>query len=177
MRAHGERGVAIAPADLWRALSDPEALGEALPNVDLVDVHDADRFSASVRFATGVGVTPLRMEFTVSDRREGEHVRIAGSGRGGDHAVELELELDVAAQGSGSTVHWTADVQVLGPLRSLGQRVIPGLAKGQVDAVLAAAEQRAGGGAPTDDRAEAVAGAGADQDEVADPERYLGGGM
>lgn len=172
MRVQGKRSASVAPADLWRALSDPEALGDALPNVDLVDVEDADRFSASVRFATGVGVTPMRMQFTVADRREGEHVRIAGSGRGGEHAVRLDVSVDLA----GDVVHWTADVQVLGPLRSLGQRVIPGLVKGQVDAVLAAAERRAGGEID-DSRAEAVAGAGAGEDDVADPERYKGGGM
>jgi carbon monoxide dehydrogenase subunit G len=172
MRAQGQRSATAAPADLWRALSDPEALGEALPNVDLVDVEDADRFTASVRFATGVGVTPMRMEFTIAERRESEHVRITGSGRGGDHAVQLDVSVDLA----GDVVRWTADVQVLGPLSSLGQRVVPGLVKGQVDAVLAAAERRAG--SETDEsRGEAVAGAGAGQDEVADPERYKGGGM
>ena len=194
MRAHGERGAAIAPAEMWRALSDPEALGDALPNVDLVEVEGSDRFAAWVRYATGVGITPMRMDFAVQDRREGEHVRITGTGRGGDHAVRLEVDVDLAPEGSGSTVRWTADVRVLGPLRSLGQRVIPGLVKGQVDGVLAAAERLASGGTEatdnraeavagaggtkaTDNRAEAVAGAGASEDEVADPERYLGGGM
>lgn len=177
MRARGERSAKAAPADLWRTLSDPQALGEALPNVELVDVEDADRFSASVRLATGVGVTPLRIQFTVADRREGEHVRITGTGSGGDNAVALEVEVDLAAQGAATAVRWTADVRVHGPLSSLGQRVIPGLVKGQVDAVLAAAEGRAGGGGLADDHAEAVAGAGADQDDVADPERYRGGGM
>jgi hypothetical protein len=134
------------------------------------------------------------MDFAVQDRREGEHVRITGTGRGGDHAVHLEVDVDLVPEGSGSTVRWAADVRVLGPLRSLGQRVIPGLVKGQVDGVLAAAERLASGGTEatdnraeavagaggteaTDNRAEAVAGAGASEDEVADPERYLGGGM
>jgi carbon monoxide dehydrogenase subunit G len=173
MRVEGERRAAAAPAELWRSLSDPRALGEALPNVDLVDVEGDDRFSASVRFATGVGITPLRMRFAVSDRREGEHVRITGSGHGGDHAVDLDVELDLAAAGSGSAVRWRADVRVLGPLRSLGQRALPGLVRDQVDAVLAAAEREAGGSGHT----EAVAGAGAGREQVADPERYQGGGM
>lgn len=177
MRVEGKRRTSVAPAALWRSLSDPRALGEALPNVDLVDVEGADRFSASARFATGVGITPLRMRFAVSDRREGEHVRITGSGHGGDHDVDVDVELDVEADGSGSAVRWRADVQVLGPLRSLGQRVLPGLVGDQVDAVLAAAEREAGGGGADGGRTEAVAGAGAGQEQVADPDRYKGGGM
>lgn len=141
MRVEGERRTSAAPAQLWRSLSDPRALGEALPNVDLVDVDGLDRFSASARFATGVGITPLRVRFAVSDRRENEHVRITGSAHGGDHAFDLDVELDVVADGSGSVVRWGVDVRVLGPLRSLGQRALPGLVSDQVAAVLTAAER------------------------------------
>jgi hypothetical protein len=50
--------------------------------------------------------------------------------------------------------------------------VLTGLVADQVNAVLAAAE-----GGMAEGRTEAVAGAGAGQEEVADPDRYKGGGM
>jgi carbon monoxide dehydrogenase subunit G len=130
----------MAAADLWAALSDPARLGEALPHVDGVDTHSADEFSAWARPRTGLGETPLRMDFTVSDRREGEHVRIDGEGTAGENFVSLSVDLNLAANGDSSEASWTADVYVRGVLASLVQRALPALLTEQVNEVLAAAQ-------------------------------------
>jgi carbon monoxide dehydrogenase subunit G len=77
MIVSGRAVVLVAVPELWAALSDPARLGQALPHVDTVDVRDDGSFSAIARPRTGLGDTPLRM---IADQREGEHVRIVGSG-------------------------------------------------------------------------------------------------
>lgn len=239
MRVEGERRCGPDAAALWSVLSDPERLGEALPGVDSVDVESPERFSASVRPVTGLGVTPVHLAFTVRDRREREHVRIEGRGRTGENAVDVGVEFDLLPEGGGTAVRWRSDFQVLGVLGAVAQRTLPGLVAEQVDALLAEAERQAGGqpgaehttrlvtgaqpapgpgtagtvaglsevaaseapslrrtsaplgptGTPGElvesaphgheigaDRAEEVAGAGADDGDVADPDRYKGGG-
>jgi carbon monoxide dehydrogenase subunit G len=143
MIVSGRAVVPVAIPELWAALSDPARLGEALPHVDNVDVHGDGGFSAIARPRTGLGETPLRMNFSIADQREGEHVRIVGSGLAGENTVSLAVELDLASadDGSSSEASWTADVQVGGVLASLVQRALPALVTEQVNEVLSAAQR------------------------------------
>jgi carbon monoxide dehydrogenase subunit G len=142
MIVSGRAVVPLAVPELWAALSDPARLGQALPHVDTVDVRDDGSFSAIARPRTGLGDTPLRMEFEIADRREGEHVRIVGAGLAGENTVSLNIELDLSSSngGSSSEANWTADVRVGGVLASLVQRSLPALFTAQVNEVLAAAQ-------------------------------------
>ena len=142
----GRSVVPIPVAELWAALSDPSRLGEALPHVDVVDVRDDRGFSATLRAGTGLGQTPLRMDFEIADRRDGEHVRIVGSGVAGENQVSLSVELDLSSSdGGGSAASRTADVRVRGVLASLVQRNLPALVADQVNSVLLVAQQAGSG--------------------------------
>lgn len=145
MRVEGSYRAAVASDRLWAALSDPERLGGALPEVGAVDVVDADRFSAAVRPATNLGVTPLRLDVRIAERADGERVRIVGDGAGGEHRVAFDVELELSARGSdGCDVAWRAGVQAYGVLASLTQRVLPALLRDQVTLALRVAERQAG---------------------------------
>ena len=132
-----------APADaLWSALADPERLGEALPGVSYVDVESPERFSATVRPATTVGITPLDLEVEIRDREEGRRVRLVGDGAGGEHRVTFDVSLTLTPAGSGCEVAWSAGVQAYGVLASLTQRILPAILRDQVTLVLRTAEQQ-----------------------------------
>jgi carbon monoxide dehydrogenase subunit G len=135
-----------APADaLWDALSDPERLAAALPDVDSVEVESAERFSAYVRPRTGLGITPLQLDVRITELVEPASVRILGDGAAGEHRVSFDVRL-VLGEGkteSSCTVFWTADVRAYGVLGSVTQRVLPMLLRDQVSLVLAAAEAQA----------------------------------
>jgi len=146
MRIEGSRHVAAGVPALWAALSDPRRLGDALPDVEHVGVDGEDRFSVLLRPATGLGVTPLAMDFHVAERDEPRRVRITGAGRGAEHAVLVDVELSVSADGDGAQVRWASDVRVLGVLASVGQRVLPGLVREQMALLLGAAERDAAAG-------------------------------
>jgi len=133
-----------APArSLWARLSDPRALEDALPSVDSVELLSADRFAARVQPATGLGTTPLHLEVTIADAREPEHVRLAGTGEGGEFATTFAVELDLSEHGNGTEVRWSAEAHVDGVLSSLGQRVLPAILAAQVERVLRAAADQA----------------------------------
>jgi carbon monoxide dehydrogenase subunit G len=145
MIVSGRSFVPVPVVELWSVLSDPAALGEALPHVDVVDVHDNGNFSATLRASTGLGQTPLRMDFEIADRRDGEHVRIVGSGQTGENQVWMSVELDLMSEDEGSAASWTADVRVRGVLASLVQRNLPALVTDQVNGVLLVAQQAGSG--------------------------------
>jgi carbon monoxide dehydrogenase subunit G len=146
MNVSGRSTVPMPVSELWAALSDPARLGDALPHVDTVDVRDDANFSATLRASTGLGQTPLRMDFEIADRREGEHVRIVGSGVAGENEVWMSVSLDLSAEGDGgSAAAWTADVRLRGVLSSLLQRNLPVLVADQIDGVLLVAQQAGSG--------------------------------
>jgi carbon monoxide dehydrogenase subunit G len=145
MNVSGRSVVPMPVAELWTALSDPSRLGEALPHVDVVDVGDDGGFSATFRVPTGLGQTPVRMDFEIADRRDGEHVRVVGSGEVGENQVWMSVGLDLSAEGDGAAASWTADVRVRGVLGSLVQRNLSALVTDQVNGVLMVAQQAGSG--------------------------------
>jgi carbon monoxide dehydrogenase subunit G len=145
MIVSGRTAVPMPVSELWAALSDPARLGDALPQVDVVDVRDDANFSATLRAPTGLGQTPLRMDFEIADRREGEHVRIVGSGVAGENEIWMSVGLDLSSDGDGSAASWTADVRVRGVLASLVQRNLGALVTDQVNGVLLVAQQAGSG--------------------------------
>lgn len=142
-RIEGSYTASVAAPALWAALSDPERLGEALPDVGLVEVHDESSFSASVRPASNLGITPLKLDLRIGERAEGERVRITGEGSSGEHRVSFDVELGLRPGGEGGCeVSWSAEVLAYGVLGSLTQRVLPMLLRDQVDIVLREAERQ-----------------------------------
>jgi len=142
MQVQGVHRAGVAPARLWGALSDPERLGEALPQVGPVDVESADAFSATVRPATGLGFTPLRLDVRIAQREEPRRVRITGDGAGGEQRVAFDVTLVLSEDGDGCTVAWDGRVQAFGVLASLTQRVLPMVLADQISDVLRAAEDQ-----------------------------------
>ncbi len=146
MKKHisGKHRAAVPPEVLWAALSDPERLGAALPDVRYVRVDGPDRFEAGVRPSTNLGATPLKLEVHIAEREEAERVRIAGTGDGGEFRVAFDVELRMRPdEDSGSEVLWTAEVQAFGAFASLTQRILPWLLRDQVTLVLEVAEDQA----------------------------------
>lgn len=139
----GRASCSQPPPVLWAALNDPERLGEALPDVGLVEVADDGSFTAGVRPRTNLGVTPVRLEVQVVDRDEPRHVRLTGMGTSAEFRVGFDVAIDLAPEGEGTAVTWTAGVQAYGVIASLTQRVMPGILRDQVAMVLREADRRA----------------------------------
>jgi carbon monoxide dehydrogenase subunit G len=139
MRVRGTVDVPAPRAELYAALSDPRRLEAALPAVDAVDLDGDDAFTVTAAPATALGVTPVRLAVQISDRREGEHVRLSGTGTGAEYAATFDVEVDFADAGQGTSVAWVAEATFVGVLASLGQRILPAVLDQQVERVVRAA--------------------------------------
>jgi carbon monoxide dehydrogenase subunit G len=135
----GSVEVSTERTELYRRLSGPRRLEEALPAVDAIEIDSDDRFTALVAPATALGVTPLQLTVTISDRREGEHVRLDGVGDAAEYGATVAIELDFSDAGPGTQVRWQAEGTFRGVLSSLGQRVLPAILGRQVQQVVQAA--------------------------------------
>lgn len=143
MKADGTSKLGISRELLWPWLSAPQLLEELVPGVESVELLDEDSFI--VRVATDAGASPLLLEIEIMERRELEHVRLQGSGRGGDYEATFNVWIDLEPDGDGTMVRWNAEAEFDGALGAIGQRVLSLLLGGQVDRMLQAAAESSRG--------------------------------
>jgi carbon monoxide dehydrogenase subunit G len=145
MKADGTSKLDISRELLWPRLSDPRQLEELVPGVESVELLNKNRFIVRVATEPAPGATPLLLEIEIKERRKLEHVRLEGTGRGGDYAATFHVVIDLEPNGAGTVVRWNAEAEFDGSLSSIGQRVLPLFLSGQVDRILQAAAESSPG--------------------------------
>lgn len=143
MKANGSSQLEAPRKRLYECLSDPGQLEQLLPSVESVEQISHDVLAIRVAPQTALGATPLDLEITIRERRGHEHVRLDGTGNGGEFQASFQVELDFTENGSGTEVSWRAEAKFNGLLSSLGQRILPAILGAQVDAVLQSAADAA----------------------------------
>ena len=143
MNVEGERTFAEPRAVVWRVLNDPASMAKTMPGVETFEVHDEKRWTANVKIPLGLGGLKMKVDLEKTEEREPEFaaMRIKGTGVGALMNMVTTFELSDAA-GGGTDMKWTADVKILGPVGSMGQRVLQPIVNQQVGNVLASLEQQ-----------------------------------
>ncbi len=114
-----------AQADVvWDLLLDPQVLLQVIPGLEAVDVKPAGEILATAM----VGVGPVKGKFSgtlhLLDQQKPTHVRVVGEGKGGPGFMKGTCILDAVEQGDSTLVNYQAEVQIGGPLATVGQRLV-----------------------------------------------------
>jgi uncharacterized protein len=135
----GERTFAAPRATVWQVLNDPAAMAQTMPGVESFDVHDDARWTANVKIPLGLGGLKMKVDMEKTDVREPEHavMNIKGQGVGAMMNMRTSFDLSEGPDG-GTTMKWSADVKIAGPVGSMGQRVLQPIVNQQVQHVLSA---------------------------------------
>jgi carbon monoxide dehydrogenase subunit G len=119
-----------APRDrVWQLLNDPAFLKVCLPGCESMEAIGPDRYQATLT----VGIAAVKGKYTgsvsLSEKEPPQRftMRVEGKGTGGFMQGTGLLELADDAQGT--KVTYQGDVQVGGPIASVGQRLLDGAAK------------------------------------------------
>ena len=139
MNVSGERTFAAPRATVWQVLNDPESMARTMPGVESFDVHDDRRWTANVKIPLGLGALRMKVDMEKIEEREPDFAKLAvkGSGVGAMMNMETSFTLSDAPAG-GTAMAWSADVKILGPVGSMGQRVLQPIVNQQVQHVLTA---------------------------------------
>jgi carbon monoxide dehydrogenase subunit G len=163
----GTKELAAPRKVVWRVLNDPAQMAELMPGVESFDVHDDRHWTANVKIPLGLGGLRMKINFEKLVEREPEHAELAAKGDGVGAIMNMVTSFDLSEAGPGqTTMNWSADVKIAGPVGSMGQRVLQPIVNQQVGNVLKALEAQV---------AEAAKGsaAGAEQGvHPASPEAY-----
>jgi uncharacterized protein len=139
MNVSGEKGFE-APRDIvWRVMNDPAAMAKTMPGVESFDVQDDRHWTANVKIPLGLGGMKMKVDMEKVEEREPEFAKMAIKGNGVGAIMNMETSFTLAAPEAGATsMAWSAEVKILGPVGSMGQRVLQPIVNQQVQHVLAA---------------------------------------
>jgi uncharacterized protein len=128
---HFEGTVQInAPRDrVWAFVIDPNQVGQCGPGVESIEVIDDTHFKATAK--VGVGFISARfvvnLEFVDLDAPNVATIKAHGQSPGS--AVDADARMALKdADGGGTTMDWSAEVNIAGTIASVGARLIEGTA-------------------------------------------------
>jgi len=143
MKVEGDRSFSAPRAEVWRVLNDPASMAKTMPGVESFEVHDERRWRANVKIPLGLGGLKMKIRMEKTDEREPEFATLNARGEGVGAIMNMSTAFELSENGPGSTsMKWTADVSIAGPVGSMGQRVLQPIVNQQVGNVLASLEQQ-----------------------------------
>jgi carbon monoxide dehydrogenase subunit G len=135
----GEKTFDAPRATVWEVLNDPEAMAKTMPGVETFDIHDDRHWTANVKIPLGLGGLKMKVDMEKISEREPEFAKLAVKGQGVGAMMNMETSFTLGdADGGGTSMAWSADVHILGPVGSMGQRVLQPIVNQQVQHVLTA---------------------------------------
>jgi len=114
---------------IWQSLNDPAFLKLCLPGCESMEAIGPDQYQAILT----VGIAAVKGKYTgavtLSEKEPPQRftMRVEGKGPGG--FLQGTGALELAEDPQGAKVTYQGDVQVGGPIASVGQRLLEGAAK------------------------------------------------
>jgi carbon monoxide dehydrogenase subunit G len=142
MKVEGEREFAAPRATVWEVLNDPSRMAKTMPGVESFDVQDEKRWRAHVKVPLGLGGLRMSIDFEKTEEREPEFAKLHAKGNGVGAIMNMDTSFQLSAVDGGTNMQWEADVHILGPVASMGQRVLQPIVNQQVSHVLTALDKQ-----------------------------------
>jgi len=162
MEFTGRYVIPAAPENVWAALNDIVILQACIPGCEHLAKVDPQRFDAIASLRIGPVKAKFRALVQQSELDPPRRCVLTGEGHGGVAGFARgRAEVLLVAQGTGTSLSYTAGAAVGGKLAQLGQRLIDGAAKQIADdfftrfvAQMAVAPARSVESAPAETRPE-----------------------
>jgi carbon monoxide dehydrogenase subunit G len=128
---HFEGTVQIAaPRDrVWAFVTDPNQVGQCGPGVESIDVIDDTHFKAKAKVGVGFISTRFVVNMEFAEMTPPDAATIKAHGQAPGSAVDATAQMRLAdGDAGGTTMDWSADVNISGTIASVGARLIEGTA-------------------------------------------------
>jgi carbon monoxide dehydrogenase subunit G len=142
MKVEGEREFTAPRRTVWEVLNDPLRLAKTMPGVESFDIADDRHWRANLKIPLGPGGLKMSVDFEKTEEREPEFAKLHAKGNGVGAIMNMDTAFHLSDAGSGTHMKWEADVHILGPIASMGQRVLQPIVNQQVSNVLAALDEQ-----------------------------------
>jgi uncharacterized protein len=142
VKVSGERDFDAPRETVWHVLNDPAQMAKTIPGVESFDVQDEKRWTANVKIPLGLGGLRMSIAFEKGEEREPEFAELHAKGNGVGAIMNMDTFFHLSDADRGTHMKWEADVHILGPVASMGQRVLQPIVNQQVAQVLGALDKQ-----------------------------------
>jgi carbon monoxide dehydrogenase subunit G len=130
MEMTGQQLIPASPEITWRALLDTEVLKACIPGCEeMTQVSDSE-YAVGMRAKIGPVSAKFKGKLTLSEVNPARSCTMLFEGQGGvaGHA-KGQASVDLASEGDGTRLSYTAKAMVGGKMAQLGARLIDGVAR------------------------------------------------
>ena len=118
-----------APRDrVWAFLMDANQVGSCGPGVESIEVVDETHFKARARVGIGFISARFNVDMEIAERDEPSRAVIKARGQAPGSVVDATATMALSDGAAGTTMDWSADVNIGGTIASVGARLIEGTA-------------------------------------------------
>jgi carbon monoxide dehydrogenase subunit G len=142
VKVTGEREFQAPRATVWHVLNDPAQMAKTMPGVESFDVQDEKHWRAHVKIPLGLGGLRMSIDFEKTEEREPEFAKLHAKGNGVGAIMNMDTSFHLSEKDGATHMAWEADVHILGPVASMGQRVLQPIVNQQVVLVLSSLDQQ-----------------------------------
>jgi len=130
----GRYSIPAPPETVWQALNDAEILKRCVPGCEELEKTSDTDFRAVATLKIGPMKASFRAKIALSDLAPPRRCKITGEGQGGVAGfAKGHAEVELAPEGAGTLLSYTAHASVGGKLAQIGQRLIDSAAKQLAD--------------------------------------------
>jgi carbon monoxide dehydrogenase subunit G len=143
VKVSGERDFQAPRATVWQVLNDTAQMAKLMPGVESFEIQDDKHWRAHVKIPLGLGGLRMSIDFEKKEEREPEFAKLHAQGNGVGAIMNMDTSFNLSdGAGGGTHMKWEAEVHILGPVASMGQRVLQPIVNQQVGQVLGALEKQ-----------------------------------
>ncbi len=129
MKINGTQTFPAPRQKVWEFLTDPQHIAKCMPGCEKLEAVGENEYSSQIN----VGLAAVKGVYTgkvkLDEMQPPSHYKMLIDGKGKQGFIKGTGTLDFEDQNGQTLVKYNGDIQVGGPLASVGQRMIDGAAK------------------------------------------------
>jgi carbon monoxide dehydrogenase subunit G len=125
-------GSAVLHADpdkVWSVITDPAVLARTIPGCESLEQVGDDEYKMNVSVGVGAIRGTYAGEVKLTDQERPKSYVMHASGAGAPGNARATVTINLEPTGEGTTLTYSADAVVGGPVAGVGQRMMTGVAK------------------------------------------------
>ncbi|WP_369257092.1 SRPBCC family protein [Geodermatophilus amargosae] len=139
-----------SPEQVWTVITDPAVLARTIPGCQTLQRTGEDEYRMDVAVGVGAIRGTYAGEVRLTDQQPHSSYVMHASGAGAPGNVRAKVTITLEPTDEGTTLSYSADAVVGGPVAGVGQRMISGVAKRMAGQFFAAVDQELTSGAPVE---------------------------
>jgi carbon monoxide dehydrogenase subunit G len=140
MKLNGTQTFSASRQKVWEFLTDPQRLARCMPGCEKLETVGENEFSGVINVGIAAVKGVYNGKVKLDEMQSPIHYKMLLDGKGKQGFIKGTGTLDLEEQGGQTLLTYSGDVQVGGPLASVGQRMIDGAAKMMIGQFFAAME-------------------------------------